>query len=80
MVQLYIHAVVSLPVRPVEALKDFRRIALKPGETRTVTFALTPDKLEAYDLNMRRTVQPGDFDILVGKSSVDVLKASLRVE
>jgi beta-glucosidase len=79
-VQLYIHAVVSLPVRPVEELKDFQRISLNPGETRTVTFALTPDKLEAYDLNMRRTVQPGDFDILVGKSSVDVLKASLRVE
>jgi beta-glucosidase len=79
-VQLYLHAVVSLPVRPVEELKDFARITLNPGETRTVTFTLTPDKLEAYDLKMQRTVQPGEFEILVGKSSVDVLKATLRVE
>jgi beta-glucosidase len=79
-VQLYIHAVVSLPTRPVEELKDFRRITLNPGETQTVTFALTPDKLEAFDLQMKRRVQPGDFEILVGKSSVDFLKGSLRVD
>jgi beta-glucosidase len=79
-VQLYIHAVVSLPTRPVEELKDFRRISLNPGETQTVTFNLTPDKLEAYDMNMKRRVQPGDFDILVGKSSADVLQARLKVE
>ncbi|HEY5227763.1 MAG TPA: glycoside hydrolase family 3 C-terminal domain-containing protein, partial [Opitutaceae bacterium] len=79
-VQLYIHAVVSMPVRPVEELKDFARISLNPGEKRTVSFALTPDKLESYDIAMRRTVQPGDFDVLVGRSSVDFLKAGLRVE
>jgi beta-glucosidase len=78
-VQLYIHAVVSMPTRPVEELKDFQRITLNPGETRTVTFALSPDKLESYDINMRRTVQPGDFDILVGRSSADVLKSTLKV-
>ena len=78
-VQLYIHAVVSMPVRPVQELKDFSRITLKPGETRTVTFDLTPDKLEAFDLKMQRTVQPGDFEILVGRSSVDTLKSTLRV-
>jgi beta-glucosidase len=79
-VQLYLHAVVSLPVRPVEELKDFTRITLAPGETRTVAFKLTPDKLAAFDLALRRTVQPGDFDILVGKSSVDVLKGTLHVQ
>jgi beta-glucosidase len=78
-VQLYIHATVSMPVRPVEELKDFARVALAPGETRTVTFSLTPDKLEAYDINMRRTVEPGTFEVLVGGSSVDVLKATLAV-
>jgi beta-glucosidase len=79
-VQLYIHAVVSLPTRPVEELKDFRRITLDPGQTRTVTFALTPDKLEAFDLAMKRRVQPGDFEILVGTSSTDFLKGALRVD
>jgi beta-glucosidase len=79
-VQLYIHAVVSMPVRPVEELKDFTRVTLDPGEKRTVSFALTPDKLEAWDITMHRTVQPGDFEVLVGRSSADVAKASLRVE
>jgi beta-glucosidase len=79
-VQLYIHAVVSMPTRPVEELKDFQRITLHPGETRTVSFTLTPDKLESYDISMRRTVQPGDFDVLVGKSSAEFLKGSLKVE
>jgi beta-glucosidase len=79
-VQLYIHAAISVPVRPVEELKDFARITLNPGETRTVTFNLTPDKLEAFDLQMKRTVQPGNFEILVGKSSVDFLKGALKVE
>jgi beta-glucosidase len=79
-VQLYIHAVVSMPTRPVEELKDFQRITLNPGETRAVTFTLTPNKLEAYDINMHRTVQPGDFDVLVGKSSVNFLKGALKVE
>jgi len=79
-VELYVHAMVSLPVRPVEELKDFQRVTLAPGETRTVTFDVGPDKLQAYDVAMRRTVQPGDFEILVGKSSADVLKGMLRVE
>ncbi|HZL46852.1 MAG TPA: glycoside hydrolase family 3 N-terminal domain-containing protein [Opitutaceae bacterium] len=79
-VQLYLHAVASLPTRPVKELEDFARITLNPGETRTVTFVLTPDKLGAFDLNMKRRVQPGDFEILVGKSSADGLKGTLRVE
>ena len=79
-VELYIHAPVSLPVRPVEELKDFARVTLNPGETRTVAFTLTPDKLEAYDMTMRRTVQPGEIEVLVGGSSADVLRAKLRVE
>jgi beta-glucosidase len=79
-VQLYIHAVVSMPVRPVEELKDFHRITLDPGQSRIVTFDLTPDKLEAYDINMKRTVEPGDFEVLVGRSSADVAKTVLKVE
>jgi beta-glucosidase len=79
-VQLYIHAVVSMPTRPVEELKDFQRVTLNPGETRTVTFVLSPDKLESYNIAMRRTVEPGDFDVLVGRSSADVLKTTLKVD
>lgn len=79
-VQLYIHAKVSFPTRPVKELKDFRRVTLEPGQTKTVTFELTPDKLASYDLQMKRTVQPGDFEVMVGKSSVDTVNGVLTVD
>jgi beta-glucosidase len=79
-VQLYIHDLVSFPTRPVKELKDFARITLKPGETKTIKFNITPEKLEALDLDMKRVVQPGDFEIMVGKSSVDFLKGTLTVK
>jgi beta-glucosidase len=78
-VQLYIRDLVSSVTRPVMELKDFRRVALAPGESRTVTFTLTPDKLAFFDLDMRRTVEPGWFDIMVGGSSADTRKVKLEV-
>ena len=78
-VQLYIHAGVSLPTRPVMELKDFARVELQPSETKTVTFALTPEKLAALGLDMKPVVQPGEFEIMVGRSSVDYLKSILTV-
>ena len=78
-VQLYIHAMISLPTRPVIELKDFARIPLAPGETRTVTFTLTPEKLAALGLDMKPVVQPGVFEIMAGGSSVDHLRAVLKV-
>ena len=78
-VQLYIHQLVGVPVRPVEELKDFARITLAPGETRTVTFTLTPDKLSALGLDLQPVVPPGDYEIMVGRSSVDTLKGTLTV-
>ncbi len=78
--ELYIHALASLPVRPVEELKDFSRLSLQPGETRTVKFVLTPETLQSFDLDMRRTVRPGTYEILVGRSSADVVKAPLSVD
>ena len=79
-VELYLHALVSMPVRPVEELRGFRRITLRPGERRTVSFTVGPDQLEAWDIAMHRTVQPGDFDVLVGRSSADFLKGRLTVQ
>jgi beta-glucosidase len=78
-VQLYIHDLVSSVTRPVMELKDFKRISLNPGESKTVTFILTPDKLSFLDLNMNRTVEPGWFDIMVGTSSVKYQKGKLEV-
>ncbi len=79
-VQLYIHDIISLPTRPVKELKDFTRINLKPGETKTVKFILTPDKLAAIGLDMKRIVPTGAYEIMVGKSSVDVIRDTLIVK
>jgi beta-glucosidase len=68
-VQLYIRDKVSSLTRPIKELKDFRRIALAPGETKQVSFTITPDKLQFYDINMKEVIEPGDFDIMVGSSS-----------
>jgi beta-glucosidase len=78
-VELYIRDEVSSVTRPVKELKDFARVALAPGESRTVSLNLTPDKLAFYDLNMKRTVEPGTFDVMVGTSSAKYLTAKLEV-
>jgi beta-glucosidase len=79
-VQLYIRDKVSSVTRPVKELKDFKRITLEPGETKTVEFEITPEKLSFYDINMNFTVEPGEFDVMVGNSSRDQdLKHALLV-
>ena len=78
-VQLYIRDLVSSVTRPVMELKDFRRITLAPGESKTVEFVITPDKLSFLDLNMHSIVEPGWFDIMVGTSSVKYQTTKLEV-
>ena len=78
-VQLYVRDSVASVAEPVKALKGFRRVTLKPGETRTVTFTLGPAALSLYDRQMRRVVEPGIFSVFVGTSSADVLSAQFEV-
>jgi beta-glucosidase len=68
-VQMYIRDQVSSLTRPVMELKGFQRITLEPGETRKVTFPITPDQLAFLDARMERVVEPGLFDVMVGTSS-----------
>ncbi len=74
-VQLYIHDKLASVTRPIKELKDFKRISLKAGETKTVELELTPEKLAFYNEDMKRVVEPGEFDIMVGSSSVDYVAA-----
>jgi beta-glucosidase len=67
--QLYVHQEVASVTQPVMQLKGFARITLKPGEKRTVQFAVTPETLSMLNLDMRRVVEPGVFDLMVGPSS-----------
>ncbi len=78
-VQLYIHQQVSSVTRPVKELKGFQRVTLQPGESRTLTFTLTPRSLQFWNLDMKRMVEPGAFDIMVGPDSVNLKTAILNV-
>ncbi|MBH1998670.1 MAG: glycoside hydrolase family 3 C-terminal domain-containing protein [Sphingomonadaceae bacterium] len=78
-VQLYIRDKISSVTRPVKELKGFQRITLKPGETRTVTFTVSPESLQMWNDQMQRVVEPGDFDIMTGNSSVALQTATLTV-
>ncbi len=78
--QLYIRDQYSSVTRPVKELKGFERISLNSGQTKTVKFEIDPSKLAFWDINMNNLVEPGKFDILVGKSSQDLQKVELTVE
>jgi beta-glucosidase len=79
-VQLYIRDRVASVTRPVLELKGFCRITLKPGEIRRVEFGIGFEELAFTGLDMKRTVEPGGFDVLVGRSSADLMKAELTVK
>lgn len=80
-VQLYIRDVYSSVTRPIKELRGFEKVLIKPGETKTISLDITPDKLAYYDINMDYTVEPGEFTIMVGSSSrdEDLLKETLTV-
>lgn len=79
-VQLYIRDKVSSVTRPVKELKGFKRITLTPGETKTVTLEITPQSLHFWNKDMKRVVEPGEFDIMVGNSSDNVKSVPLTVQ
>lgn len=78
-VQLYIRADVSRATRPVMELKGFQRVTLKPGEKRAVTFEVGPEQLAYHGLDMKRVVEPGRFQVMVGGSSDKVKSVGLEV-
>lgn len=78
-VQLYIRDDFSSATRPMKELKGFERIFLKAGETKTVSFLVTPESLAYYDAQMKYGVEPGTFTIMVGSSSRDKDLQRLRL-
>ena len=73
-VQMYIRDVVGSVTRPVEELKGFQKIELTAGETKKVSFEITPELLKFYNTNLKYDWEPGEFQIMVGTNSRDVQK------
>ncbi|WP_242918604.1 beta-glucosidase BglX [Pontibacter liquoris] len=78
-VQLYVQDVVGSITRPVKELKGFQKIALKKGETKTITFNISPDDLKFYNNDLEYVLEPGDFKVFVGTNSRDVKEAAFKV-
>jgi beta-glucosidase len=78
-VQLYMQDPVASVTQPVQELRDFARIELDAGETRTVTFHLTMDDLALIGPDMARVVEPGRFHVHTGTSSAAVQTATFRL-
>ena len=78
-VQLYIRDLVASVSRPVKELKGFERITLKAGESKNVTFTITPEMLKFYNYDLKYVLEPGDFSIMVGPNSRDLKTAKLTV-
>jgi beta-glucosidase len=78
-VQLYLHQQVASVTRPVKELKGFQRVTLSPGESRTLTFSIGTRELRMFNYDMKRVVEPGAFDIMVGANSVNLKSAVLTV-
>ena len=77
-VQLYIHDKVASVTRPVKELRAFQKVSLKPGETKDLLFVLFEKDFAFLDQNLEWTIEPGEFEIMVG-NSVDNVKAVVVV-
>ncbi|WP_336717232.1 beta-glucosidase BglX [Chryseobacterium mucoviscidosis] len=71
-VQLYIRDLFGKVVRPVKELKGFQKVFIKKGETKTISFTLTPENLKFYDDQLNYDWEGGEFDIMVGTDSKNV--------
>lgn len=77
-VQLYIRDVVGSVTRPVKELKGFQKIELKAGESKTVSFSITPEDLKFYNYDLKFDWEAGDFQIMIGGNSRDVKMANVN--
>ncbi len=77
-VQLYIRDVVGSVTRPVKELKGFQKISLKPGESKAVTFTITPEDLKFYNYDLKFDWEAGDFQIMIGTNSKEVKMAKVN--
>jgi beta-glucosidase len=74
--QLYIHDKFASVVRPIKELKGFEKFYLAAGESKKVSFTLTDELLGFFNNNGKFTVEPGEFEVMIGTSSNEGLRGS----
>lgn len=79
-VQMYIKDEIGSVTRPDKELKGFDKIELNPGESKTVTFKITPKMLEFTGLKMKKVLEPGDYTVKVGTSSQEYLETTFKLK
>ena len=79
-VQLYIRDLVGSITRPVKELKGFEKVFIKAGESKTISFKITPELLRFYDYDLNYVTEPGDFDIMIGGNSQAVKTKRLTLK
>ncbi len=77
-VQLYIRDLVGSITRPVKELKGFKKVEINAGETKTVSFSITPELLKFYNSDLKYDWESGDFEIMIGTNSGDVKKTTIN--
>jgi beta-glucosidase len=78
-VQLYLRDPVASMARPVKELKGFQRVTLQPGEKRRIGFVLDREQLGFWNREMRYVVEPGEFRVMIGSNSAEVIEAKFEV-
>lgn len=78
-VQLYIRDVISSGSRPIMELKDFAKVKLNAGETKNISFTITPEKLMFYNYKLEKVLESGDFKVMVGPNSTNVQTVKFTV-
>ena len=71
-VQLYLKDKFGSVVRPVLELKDFQKVKLNAGESKTIEFTIDKEKLSFYNNKLEWVAEPGDFEVMIGASSADI--------
>ena len=77
-VQLYIRDMVGSITRPVKELKGFQKVMLKKGESKKVTFNITPESLKFYNGDLKYDWESGEFDIMIGTNSEEVKHSKIN--
>jgi len=79
-VQLYLQDKFGSVVRPIMELRDFQKIKLNPGESRTVKFVIDKEKLSFFNSDLQWVAEPGAFEVMIGSSSTDIkLKSTFEL-